>query len=400
MTNLILTPYNQRLTPIADVIGDAVNDTIVITALENTNDYQGFLEVIGVNNYFGSYEVEAHAAKLIEMRNVDKIACLSEFDLIRAAGLREKYGFDGQSIQSAIAFRDKIVMKEIISEAHINTPFYTPVASYLDIERFIKKHNYPVVIKPRDGAGAANTFIIHDERQLFNVFANNTFTNMMIETFVSQDMYHVDGIYNDGEIIFCSVSKYIGSTLDHLRSKSLGSAHIAAENPIQSRIKIFLERTLDAMPCPDYTPFHLEVFEEKDGTLTFCEIASRVGGPRINDCLKKYYQVDIQANWLAHQLGLRHLENHSWRMIQPHFGWVLIAPKNGILSSICDKDSLFDWICELEIYKKVGDQVFSAVHSMESVASYFVEGGSEQELVNRIRMSVLWFEERFHYNSF
>lgn len=75
----------------------------------------------------------------------------AEQDIIRAARLRKFLKIEQpytQTLESALCFRDKIIMKERLQTKNINVPKFKRIESTDDIFFFIKENGFPVVIKP------------------------------------------------------------------------------------------------------------------------------------------------------------------------------------------------------------------------------------------------------------
>ncbi|MDA3136846.1 ATP-grasp domain-containing protein [Pseudomonas syringae] len=139
-------------------------------------------------------QVEATALALAVDAKFSRILPHSEFDLIRAARLREYLGIPGQSLESAIAYRDKVVMKEYMTHADIPVARFKRVQSSLDIMAFIDKYGYPCVVKPVDGCSSKGVRVIKDRSNLVELFNEPTLDGYMIESFVEGRMFHVNGV--------------------------------------------------------------------------------------------------------------------------------------------------------------------------------------------------------------
>jgi hypothetical protein len=94
-----------------------------------------------------------------------QVISITEEDLIRGARIRKLLGItNGQSIESAIRFRDKVVMvnftastykkKNVLKKHNIRVPEFKDIESGCDILDFVKNHGYPCVIKPSKGYGS------------------------------------------------------------------------------------------------------------------------------------------------------------------------------------------------------------------------------------------------------
>ena len=81
-----------------------------------------------------------------------KVVVLSENDLIRGARIRKLLGIQtGQTVENALRYRDKVLMKDILREGWVAVPECSPVESAADLITFTRLHGFPVVVKPRLG---------------------------------------------------------------------------------------------------------------------------------------------------------------------------------------------------------------------------------------------------------
>ena len=99
----------------------------------------------GFDNYEVNGNVERRALELHAELNFTHVVALCEEDLIRAARLRQALGIRfGQSVDSALRFRDKVLMKQVLQAKGIAVPTFAPVDCPLDVINFVKQRGLPV----------------------------------------------------------------------------------------------------------------------------------------------------------------------------------------------------------------------------------------------------------------
>ena len=94
--------------------------------------------------------VEMKAIELHKMYGFSCVVYQAEQDVLRAAKIRQLLGLPGQSVENALRFRDKIIMKEILLACqkvtdNVLIPTFARVTGVKSILEFIAKHDYPVV---------------------------------------------------------------------------------------------------------------------------------------------------------------------------------------------------------------------------------------------------------------
>src|SRR5436853_144685 len=69
-------------------------------------------------------------------------------------------------------------------------------------------NRYPVVVKPRKGYGSVNTTVLKSEEEL-KVLLSKTLLqtldqplDMLVESFVYGQMYHIDGLFYNNEVLY------------------------------------------------------------------------------------------------------------------------------------------------------------------------------------------------------
>ena len=96
----------------------------------------------------------------------DRVICLWEPGVVLAAKLRVALGVAGMTVDDAIAFRNKDIMKARVAAAGIRTPRHRGATSAAEVREAAEAIGYPLIIKPIDGAGSMDTFRVDDVKEL------------------------------------------------------------------------------------------------------------------------------------------------------------------------------------------------------------------------------------------
>ncbi len=91
---------------------------------------------------------------LARTEKIDRIVALDDFDVERAAALREHLRIGGMGDTTARYFRDKLAMRMRAKEVGIPVPEFEHVLNYNKINDFIKRVPFPYMVKPRLLAGS------------------------------------------------------------------------------------------------------------------------------------------------------------------------------------------------------------------------------------------------------
>lgn len=331
-------PLAER--PIQDWLDEPTDDIVLITsrdAAAGSEDVlaQHFPRHRLVDDYF-SWETERIAEEAGRHYGVDLVASTSEPDVIRAARLRGRLGLTGQQRDSALAYRDKVTMKQLARRAGITVPAFAPVDDALDLLDFVDELGFPVVVKPRFGAGASGVSMLHCHRDVVEFLRGEAPDpprlpgQWMVETFVPGDFFHVDGIMRAGRIVHGWPSRYSNGVAEYLRDGScLTSALLAPED---ERTTVLMRQTAEVIAALPPTPlplaFHCEAWIGADGPV-FCEIASRTGGAQIPQVYQQAFGVHLSRESLRAQCGSAlTLSGQPTRPLR-HGGWILFPPRRG-----------------------------------------------------------------------
>src|SRR6266480_3643904 len=86
---------------------------------------------------------------------VDRLEATIEAHTLPAAQVREACTIPGTSVRTAWLCRDKPSMKQALREAGVPTAASTAASTAADVYAFAEKIGFPLILKPRTGAGAS-----------------------------------------------------------------------------------------------------------------------------------------------------------------------------------------------------------------------------------------------------
>ena len=217
-------------------IGDQPYDELMPELKESLNEYY---KVSSLENYDEVYRAVAYF--IFKHGRIDWLESNNEYWLERDAHLRTEFhitsGFQDEDIPR-IKYKSK--MKAYYEKVGI------PVARYLlpegieDSREFIAKVGYPVVVKPDNGVGAANTYKLKCDEDLVN-FVNEWKTHYpevpyIMEEFVHAEVNSYDAIIDaNGEPIFETGNVTPGSIMDVVNSNDNSIYYIVKDLPEDTR---------------------------------------------------------------------------------------------------------------------------------------------------------------------
>ena len=148
---LILAKTEYSRTPFDKWLSGTGCDPLVITNRDHFEDYKTKIsETFLLEDYSDDNACLELSRQVYADHPFESVFSRWEFDLVRAARIRQEFDLIGQVEESAIAFRDKKIMKDFVANSQVQVPEYSGIESPADVESFVAANGFPIVIKPRD----------------------------------------------------------------------------------------------------------------------------------------------------------------------------------------------------------------------------------------------------------
>jgi hypothetical protein len=233
-------------------------------------------------------------------RNIDRIVALDDFDVEKAAHLREHFRIPGMGQTTARYFRDKLAMRLRAQDAGINVPPFSPLFNDETVAAYISEVAPPWVIKPRTEASAIGIRKVHQAEDVWKIIEQlgNNRHNFLIEQFKPGDVYHTDSLTINGKVVFCSTSQYLNTPFEVAHDggifRSVTCEHNGADDEAL-RAHTAEVMTAFGMRC---SASHTEFIKSKeDGKFYFLETSARVGGAHLAEMVQFASGVNLWAEW-------------------------------------------------------------------------------------------------------
>jgi glutathione synthase/RimK-type ligase-like ATP-grasp enzyme len=147
---------------------------------------------------------------LARTHKLDRIVALDEYDMETASTLREHLRVPGMGLTTMRYFRDKLAMRMKALARNVRVPDFVPVVNHDDIRYYLEHVPGPWVLKPRQEASAIGIRKIHAAEELWPVLEQlgDKQSSFLLEKFLPGEVFHVDSVVSEGEVVFANVSKY------------------------------------------------------------------------------------------------------------------------------------------------------------------------------------------------
>jgi len=231
---------------------------------------------------------------------LEKVECLWEPGMLLAARLREALGVGGMTVEETLPFRDKDRMKQVLSAAGVRTPRHARAASAGECREAARRIGYPLILKPIDGAGSADTYRVDDEPQLEEALGRlGHLPEINVEEFVEGEEFTFDTVCVGGRIAYYSISMYrphplVARTVEWVSPQIVMLRDVEAEEYAGGRE---MGRAVLRALNFDTGFTHMEWFRKPGGEVVFGEIAARPPGARSVDVMNYASDTDLFSGW-------------------------------------------------------------------------------------------------------
>lgn len=243
-----------------------------------------------------------HAVRRIQSRGwVDRLEATIEAHMLTAARVREATGIPGLSYQQTLLCRDKPLMKEFMRENGIPCAASIGANSVEEIVQFGRIHGYPIIIKPRDGAGAAKTWRIDSEGELGPALDDTGVRHgaaVAVEEFIEGHEGFYDTLTVNGQIRHDFISHYYPGVLEAMRHRWISPMIVVTNRhdaPGYNELKGMGAQVIQRLGLQT-TPTHMEWFFGPKG-LKFSEIGARPPGVSQWDLYSAANDIDLFKEW-------------------------------------------------------------------------------------------------------
>ncbi len=237
---------------------------------------------------------------LMQTRKVDAVVALDDYDVEKAALIRETFRIPGMGQTTHRYFRDKLAMRQKAKDSGINVPEFTAVFNNDEVNLFVDKVSPPWVLKPRSEASASGIKKLASKEDLWeelNKLGEERHL-FLLESFKPGDVYHVDSLTFNKDTAFTSASKYLAPPMQvsHeggvFRTKTLGRYSDEFKALEAANIKVL--SSFGLMHGATHTEF---IKSNEDDKYYFLETSSRVGGAHIPDLVEASSSINIWREW-------------------------------------------------------------------------------------------------------
>ncbi len=242
------------------------------------------------------------AVRRIQEREwVDRMETTVEAHVMATAKVREARGIPGTSVRTSYLCRDKPAMKEALREAGIPCAQSIGTDSADEVRAFAERIGYPLIIKPRDAAGAAGTWRAANPEELEHAISESQVDHgspVAVEEFIEGHEGFFDTICIDGEIAHSFITHYYPNVLEGMRTRWISPQFITTNRLDAEGYQQVAEMGKEVIEALGIgtSATHMEWFFGPKG-LKFSEIGCRPPGVGTWDLYCAANEMDVYQEW-------------------------------------------------------------------------------------------------------
>jgi carbamoylphosphate synthase large subunit len=233
---------------------------------------------------------------------VDRLEATVEAHIMSTAQVREACTIPGTSVHTAWLCRDKPSMKEALRSAGVPTAASAGIGSAAEAHAFAEQVGFPLILKPRSGAGASGTVRVDNMAELdhaLGVFGGQGVESIAVEEFIEGHEGFYDTVAVNGQVALDFASHYYPNVLEAMRTRWISPEFISTNRieaaPEYGELREMGQRVIAALGIGT-SATHMEWFFGPKG-LKFSEIGCRPPGVGAWDLYSAGNDIDLYRQW-------------------------------------------------------------------------------------------------------
>ncbi len=266
-------------------------------------------------------------AYLMKNHQIDAVIALDDFDVEKAAMIRETYRIPGMGQTTHRYFRDKLAMRQQAKDNGISVPEFSSIFNDAKLHQFTQDVAGPWVLKPRSEASASGIIKINSADELWPAVETlgNERYKFLLEAFKPGDVYHVDCLVYNKEIVFSCFSKYLSPPMKVSHEGGVFRTKTLAKDSEEAMgLEKINKEVLDKFGIQNGAT-HSEYIRGIDGQYYFLETSSRVGGAHIPDMVEAATGVNIWREWAKLENALLAGEKYAVEETRKLFSGLIVS---------------------------------------------------------------------------
>ncbi len=275
-------------------VGDQPPGTLPPETRRALSDY------LRVRSLWDEAALVEEVSRWLGSRSLDRVECLWEPVMLLAARLREALGVRGLTVEQTVPFRNKEAMKRLLDAAGIRTPRHLTATDERGIRDAADRIGYPLILKPIDGAGSADTYRVSDLAELERVLPRvRHVRELSVEEFVDGEEYTFDTVSIAGLPAYYNIAWYRPRPLKARSEEWISPQVVALRHPDQPLLQGGVQMGFEVLRALGFESgfTHMEWYRKAHGEVVFGEIGGRPPGAHQVDQMNYACDIDVFRGW-------------------------------------------------------------------------------------------------------
>ena len=191
-------------------------------------------------------------------------------------------------------------MKQLLDAAGLRTPWHASAATVAEVWAAAERVGYPLIVKPVDGAGSADTYRADSSAELDAILPSlRHVPRVSVEEFIEAEEFTYDTICAGGQVLVENICQYHPRPLLTKIHEWISPITLALrdlDDPGLQGGRELGAAVIRALGFRDgFT--HMEWYRKADGEVVFGEIGARPPGARTVDVMNYATDADLFTAW-------------------------------------------------------------------------------------------------------
>jgi ATP-grasp domain len=243
---------------------------------------------------------------LARTRDFTRLSPLDDYDVETVAHLREHLRIPGMGETTARYFRDKLAMRARCADRGIAIPEFVHVLNHARIRRFLERVPPPWLIKPRSEASSVGIKKVSHADEVWPIIdqLGDAQSTYLIERMIPGDVFHVDAIVSERQVVFAEVHQYRRPLFDLTSNGGVFSTRtVQRGSEVERKLLAEQAKVVEHLGLVRGVMHTEYIRSAADGTIYFLETAARVGGAHIADLVDASTGINLWREWAKIELS-------------------------------------------------------------------------------------------------
>lgn len=288
-----------------------------------------FFYLEDIENTFSTYHtIIEGTAYIFRSRKIDLVVALDDFDVEKAALVREHFRIPGMGQTTARYFRDKLAMRMQARDHQIPVPQFSTLFNDQGIEHYLNTVPGPWILKPRSEASATGIKKVQSKEEAWEHInqLGEKRHNYLIESFKPGDVFHVDSLVYESKVIFERCSQYLSTPFEVAHGGGIFRSVTVEHGSLdQEALSLINHQVIEAFGLR-FSAVHTEIIKcHSDGNYYFLETASRVGGAHLAEMVEFSSGINLWKEWARIEAAVGNKTKYKLPKVSKNYSGILIT---------------------------------------------------------------------------